>query len=277
MPSAAPAQTVTLAQWPAQLAALPASTALLLLGEQHDAPAHQQWEADTSAWLAARARLAALVLEMAEAGHSTEGLAPQASEAQVQQALGWSEAAWPWAHYGAAVMAAVRAGVPVYGGNLPRAQMKAVQQEAQWDHHLPAALWQRQQEAVRAGHCGLLPQTQIVPMARIQLARDASLARTAQAALHSGRTVLLLAGAQHVQRYSGIPSWLAPNLELKVAVAQVEQARAAIENEADWQVLTPALAPREHCAELRQRWAQPPRNTPAAGATPPAPAPAAAP
>ena len=58
--------------WLATLSAQP-PTALLLLGEQHDAPEHQQWERATVQWLAQRGQLAALVIEMAEAGASTEG------------------------------------------------------------------------------------------------------------------------------------------------------------------------------------------------------------
>ena len=73
-------------QWPAQLeSALP--TDVLLLGEQHDAPDHQRLQRDTVQWLAARGRLAAVVLEMAERGHSTAALARDATEAQVQSAL----------------------------------------------------------------------------------------------------------------------------------------------------------------------------------------------
>ena len=273
------APQLPLADWPAPLAAA-APPALLLLGEQHDADAHQQWEAHSVQWLAARGQLAALVLEMAEAGHSTQGLPAQADAAAVRQALAWNDSAWPWAHYGPAVLAAVRAGVPVYGGNLPRAQMKAAQQDSALDTHLGAPAWQRQQDAVREGHCDLLPPAQILPMARIQLARDRSLAQTAQALLQPGRTVLVIAGLQHVQRHLGIPTWWGQKYESKVAIAQAGQAQAAIKTEADWIVLTPALAPRDHCAELRQSWGAPPRTTPSAtpSATPaPAPGPAAAP
>ena len=275
----ASAPLLTPADWPAPLAAA-APPALLLLGEQHDADAHQQWQAHSVQWLAARGQLAALVLEMAEAGHSTQGLPAQADAAAVRQALAWNDSAWPWAHYGPAVLAAVRAGVPVYGGNLPRAQMKAAQQDSALDTHLGAPAWQRQQDAVREGHCDLLPPAQILPMARIQLARDRSLAQTAQALLQPGRTVLVIAGLQHVQRHLGIPTWWGQKYESKVAIAQAGQAQAAIKTEADWIVLTPALAPRDHCAELRQSWGAPPRTTPSAtpSATPaPAPGPAAAP
>ena len=75
------------------------------------------------------------------------------------------------------VMNAVRAGVPVLGGNLPRTQMKQAMGEARYDSHLPAAGWQLQLDAIKDGHCGLLPESQFAPMARIQLARDEAIVR----------------------------------------------------------------------------------------------------
>ena len=75
-------------------------TDVLLLGEKHDAPQHQQLERQAVAWLAERGLLAALVIEMAEQGHDTRALASGADEAQVQTALAWDTNAWPWSAYG---------------------------------------------------------------------------------------------------------------------------------------------------------------------------------
>ena len=50
--------------WLATLSAQP-PTALLLLGEQHDAPDHQRLQREAVLWLAARGQLAALVMEIA--------------------------------------------------------------------------------------------------------------------------------------------------------------------------------------------------------------------
>ncbi len=188
-----------LAAWPDRLQAL-LPTDVLLLGEQHDAPDHQRLQRETVSWLAAKGQLAAVVMEMAESGHSTQALPRDATDAQAQAALQWNDAAWPWKAYGPVVMAAVAAGVPVLGGNLPHAQMRAAMGEARWDQHLPAPALAQQHQALREGHCGLLPESQIAPMARIQIARDASMARTAQQALRPGQTVLLVAGGGHVLR-----------------------------------------------------------------------------
>lgn len=244
---------LTPATWPTRLSALlPAD--VLLLGEKHDAPEHQHLQRDTVQWLAARDQLAAVVMEMAEQGHSTAGLRRDATEADVQAALQWQDAAWPWKAYGPVVMAAVQAGVPVWGGNLPRARMRAAMADTAWDQHLPAPALQQQYEALREGHCGLLPASQIAPMARIQIARDASMARTALDTRARGKTVLLIAGGGHVLRSVGVPTHFPADLVSKVALAQADQAQAAIKTEADAVIATPALPSRDHCAELRQQW-----------------------
>lgn len=232
-------------------------TPLLLLGEQHDAPDHQRLQRQTLRQLAGRGQLAALVLEMAERGRQTTGLPPDASKARVREALDWTgdqnAGGWPWAVYGPLVMDAVRAGVPVLGGNLPRAQMRGAMGDTGLDGALPADALQRQRENIREGHCGLLPEPQLAPMARIQLARDRAMAQTALDALRPGQTVLLVAGHQHVRRDIGVPQHLPPGQALRVVVA-LAGADASAGAAADRVWRTPATPPVDHCAELRRQW-----------------------
>ena len=240
----------------------------LLLGEQHDAPAHQQLQRQAVQWLAARGELVALALEMAEQGRSTAGLPRDASEADVQHALAWRDAGWPWKTYRLVVMAAVRAGVPVLGANLPAARQREAMRDAALDARLPPAALAEQQQRVRDGHCGLLPESQIGPMTRVQIARDIAMADTVRAARQPGRTVLLVAGNGHVHRALGVPLHLPPDLTTKVLSAQSGQAQAAIDSEvtdtlpahtsgADLLWPTPPVPPRDYCAELRRATRQP--------------------
>ncbi|GGH59992.1 hypothetical protein GCM10010975_22220 [Comamonas phosphati] len=236
-----------------------AGTPVILLGEQHDAAAHQQWQAATVAALARSERLAAVVLEMAPAGGSTQGLARDAGEAQIRQALRWQEKAWPWQRYREVVMAAVQAAVPVLGGNLPRERMQAAMGDARFDTHLPAAGWQLQREAIRDGHCDLLPEAQWTPMARIQLARDKSMAQTVQAAAaqlrREGQSVLLISGRGHSRADIGVPTWLG-RTPYKVAVAHAPAEKNALEFKANWWQPLPAAPGEDHCARLRAQWRQ---------------------
>lgn len=245
--------TAAMPTWHDQLAQW-RGTSVLLLGEKHDVPEHQRWEQDSVAWLAQHQRLAALVIEMAEAGHSTSGLPATASAEQVRSALGWNEKLWPWQRYAGVVMSAVTAGAPVYGGNLPRAQMRQAMQDGRYDRHLPEAAWQRQREAIASGHCGLLPEAQLTPMARIQLARDEHMARTLQQLTEPGKTVLLIAGHGHVQRSLGVPTWLPPGLAQKQAIAQAGTPQAGIAQEADHIERTPEHIEGDPCAALRTQW-----------------------
>ena len=225
----------------------------LLLGEQHDAPEHHVIERETVEALVARGQLAALALEMAEEGRGTAHVAPTATEAQVRAALDWSDKAWPWASYGPAVMAAVRAGVPVVGANLPRARMKDAMADVSLDAQLGNDAYVAQQDAVREGHCKLLPESQIIPMTRIQVGRDRAMAQAIVKARQPGKTVLLIAGSGHVVRTLGVPQHL-PN-DVRIATVRMLAAPTlanVVPGEYDriWQ--TPALPPQDYCAELRR-------------------------
>lgn len=235
-------------------------TPLLLVGELHDAPEHQALQRDTVRQLAAGGTLAAVVLEMVEQGRSTAGLPAGASESEVRRALDWAgdlnTGAWPWATYGPVVMAAVGAGVPVLGGNLPRAQMRTAMADTALDATLPPEALQRQRTAIREGHCNLLPDSQIAPMTRIQLARDRTMAQTAQSSLSPGRTVLLIAGNGHVQRDLGVPRHLPPGQPHRVVMALSQDAATPARADpasADRIWTTPPRPEKDHCAEMKQQ------------------------
>jgi uncharacterized iron-regulated protein len=215
------------------VALLPADA--ILLGEQHDAPTHQDMQRRAIETLAARGALAAVALEMAEQGRSTAGLPRDADEARVNAALAWDDAGWPWAPYAPAVMAAVRAGVPSIGANLPRSQMRAAMADAALDGLVPDEVLQAQRHAVREGHCGLLPDSQIGPMTRVQIARDRAMAQTIARAAVPGKTVVLLAGAGHVDAALGVPRHLPAALRVRA------------------EPLPPEPAKQDYCTGLRQQ------------------------
>lgn len=231
-----------------RIAALPPADALLI-GEQHDAPEHHVIEREAVEALVARGRLAALTLEMAEEGNGTGHLPADATEEQVRTALSWNDKAWPWGHYGPAVMAAVRAGVPVVGANLPRERMKDAMADVSLDAQLGDSARQAQRAAVREGHCKLLPESQIGPMTRIQIARDRAMAQAVVKARQPGKTVLLIAGAGHVVRGLGVPQhlpsdWRVHSVQLLAAASAPEGPTA--DYDSIWP--TPPLPPQDYCA-----------------------------
>ena len=207
----------------------------ILVGEQHDAPRHQAIHHELVNALHSRGALAALALEMAPAGTSTQGLSRDATQAAVKSALDWNDEAWPWSAYGPAVMAAVRTGVPVIGANLPRARLREAMADGQLDTAVSATVLEAQRQAVRSGHCDLLPEVQINPMARVQIARDQAMARAVARAATPGKTVLLVAGAGHVDERLGIPLHLPAGLRARSHVLPQQPAQ------------------KDYCAELRRQ------------------------
>ena len=228
---------------------------ILLVGEQHDAAAHQQIEREIVESLAARRQLAALAVEMAESGTDTGKLPAAATEAQVRTALRWSDEAWPWQSYGPVVMAAVRAGVPVLGANLPRARMKDAMADVSLDAQLPVAAMQIQQEAIRDGHCGLLPATQIGPMTRIQIARDREMARMLAEARVPGKTIVLVSGAGHTAPALGVPQHLPTDVRVRTLRLDAGAEDKSAGFDAVW--TTPPAPAKDHCAELRNTLRKP--------------------
>ena len=222
---------------------------MLLLGEQHDASEHQQIHAQVIALLAQRGLLAAVALEMADAGATTAKLHPSSTEQQAKTALKWNDKSWPWDAYGPAVMTAVRAGVLVVGANLPRESMRGSMADTLLDGQLPGPALKAQQQLIRTGHCNLLPESQITPMTRIQIARDMKMAETLKEVALPGKVAVLLAGSAHVDRMLGVPQHLPASLLVKAVqlragdVAPTDKADAF---DAVWP--TPALPDKDYCA-----------------------------
>ena len=230
-----------------------AAVEVLLLGEQHNAPEHHQIEQQVIAVLAARGMLAAVALEMADAGATTAALNPRSSEAATRLALSWQEDLWPWADYRQAVMAAVRAGVPVMGANLPAAQFKASMANSQLDAQLPGPALKAQQQLIRLGHCNVLPESQITPMTRVQVAKEMRMARVLGDAAVPGKIVVLLSGSAHANRELGVPQHLPRALHAKSVLLLAgdgpDQDKAF---DATW--ATAALPESDYCAGLREQF-----------------------
>lgn len=254
---------------PQQLVDDCARATLCLLGEQHDHPDHHAVQAWIVSALGERGALAALALEMADAGQRFEG-PRDAPEAVVRARLHWNDDGWPWAMYSAAVMAAVRAGVPVVGVNLPRADMRPAMQQARWDTSVPAKVRQRILDDVAESHCGLLPASQLPAMARIQFARDDSMAAHSLALARPGKTVVLLTGSFHANRTLGIALHVAAHeAQLPRGVARPvrllslllkglspdTQPELPAGYDAVW--FTPGTPPIDHCAELQKTLKKP--------------------
>ena len=95
----------------------------------------------------------------------------------------------------------------------------------------------------------LLPETQTLPMARIQVAKDLSMARTLAQAVQPGKEVVLMAGAGHVERSLGVPVHLPSTLAYQAVRLRAGGARPEDKLQqfhAIWE--TPAVPPKDYCA-----------------------------
>ena len=255
-------------QSPASDAAFPYSDQLaqllpadvLIVGEQHDVAHHQRIHLAVVQRLVHDQHLGALALEMASADNTTASLVAQASEADVQTALQWQNDAWPWTAYGPAVMAAVRAGVIVAGANLPNDRLRDAMKDPALDALLPGPALKAQQQAIRMGHCGLLPESQIGPMTRVQIARDISMGKTVSSLRKDRKTVLLLTGNGHANPTLGVPLHLPADLITKTVLLQAQQALPAPDSIAPFsQTWTTDAAPVvDYCADFEASRSPPP-------------------
>lgn len=141
------------------------------------------------------------------------------------------------------------------------------------DGVLTADNLQKQMQAIMEGHCGLLVANQVLPMARIQIARDRAMAQTLTDAARRMPTayedralgkplVLLLAGRAHVDRLLGVPAHLPTDITAR-AIAMVGQTTetAATRNAGSLDAIWPTEpAPaKDYCAEFRNT--RPPNAT----------------
>lgn len=233
------------------------NTSALLLGEQHDAAAHQQLHAAVIGRLLSQQRLAAVVIEMANSQGETTMLRDDADEQTVKDALQWSEQAWPWALYGPAIMQAVRAHIPVIGGNLNRTELRDSMGDAALQQAVSPAVWAHHLDAVDKGHCGLIPASQLPAMARVQVARDQRMAQAITRALVPGKVVVLLTGSAHADKQVGVAQHL-PSAVSSIAFVAGQPSATDTANDNDnafdhiW--YTPALAPKDYCADLKERF-----------------------
>jgi len=106
-------------------------------------------------------------------------------------------------------------------------------------------------EQVRAGHCGMLPESQLPAMLAVQQQRDR---RMAERLLSAPQPALLFAGAYHVRKDLGIPLHLADlgaSGESKVLLL-AEVGEQVEPGEADYVWYTAATPERDYCAQFRQ-------------------------
>ncbi|GAA0568966.1 ChaN family lipoprotein [Caenispirillum bisanense] len=260
---------------------------VLLLGERHDNADHHALQAWLTRSVIAAGRRPAVVYEMMETDEQPRIDAwrrsdpPPADAAGLGDALDWETSGWPaWSLYAPMAEAALTAGLPILAGNLPLETVRSLARQGAGS--LPPDLAERLvlaaddapevQEGliadVRAGHCDLMPDAMLAPMALVQRGRDAMMAAVVVEGLADPATdmAILIAGNGHVREDRGVPLRLEA-LEvprdhmLTVGPLEVRDGAVAITDYLPPDSLPPYdivwFSPRaddvDHCAALRER------------------------
>jgi uncharacterized iron-regulated protein len=196
----------------------------VLLGEKHDNPDHHRLQAWLLRALVAAGRRPAVGFEMFSVGDApaiARQLAEHPTDAVgLADAVNWQRSGWPaWAMYQPIAEAALEANLPIIATNLAPATTRALGQSgaAALDPALVARYGLDRPPApeaqavmtreIRAAHCGYAGETQVNAMLLVQRARDAQMAESLAAAGQQDGAVLI-AGAGHVRRDYGIPTYL---------------------------------------------------------------------
>lgn len=208
---------------------------ILVLGEQHDNPAHHTRQA---AWVAATAPKA-LVFEMLTPAQATRGNdADRTDQKGLDAAIGWSKSDWPAFDMYFPIFAAAP-GARIYGALAPRETLGAALEQPLAAHPRapvfgldvrPDPQEQAQREALQArAHCDALPATMLPVMVDMQRLRDMTLADTALQALRdTGGPVAVIAGNGHARPDWGMPALIAraaPDVQV-FALGQTENGQS---------------------------------------------------
>ena len=241
-----------------------------LLGEVHDNPALHRLRADVLRRACADGWRPAVVMEQFDTDRQADverarRERPRDVQHLVEQAAG-ARSGWSWPDYEPVLALVLEHALPLYAGNLSRAQAARIVRDgydAAFSPPRRRALgldapldpdWRRLQEReIDDGHCGKLPADLLPAMARAQFARDAVMAQVL--VRHGASGAVLLAGNGHVRRDIGVPRWLAPTLPANrlLAVGYLETRRPADRERYDAVVVAAAPARPDPCAAFERR------------------------
>jgi uncharacterized iron-regulated protein len=234
----------------------------LLLGEIHDHPLHHKLRAQ---WLEALAREGRFVIALEQLDANRQDDIDRARAAGkdargIAEAAGFEFGGWTWEFYAPYVELALRGDLPLVAANLSRSQAARIvrgeggasTEPSGWNDADRAALRGR----IRDGHCGMLPEGTVAPMAAAQLARDALMAQViAKARRDTGLPVVLLAGNGHVRIDLGVPRYLRDLLPQAraLSVGFLEEEAITSAGAYDLRVITPAHPRPDPCEGLQKQ------------------------
>jgi len=255
---------------PRAIAAAMRGVPIVLLGEVHDNPGQHALRAQALAERIAAGERFAIAFEQLDRERQADvdrarGERPRDADWLIARA---GARGWDWSLYRPFVQLALDHDLPIVAANLSRTGASRVVRDgfaAAFDatalrtlglNPVSPALLAAHEREVDAGHCGAIPVTMLAPMARAQIARDATLAAAIEPWARDG--VVLLTGNGHVRRDLGVPRWLSSAWrERTLAIGFVErspgEAAPAADGRYDAVVHTPPVERGDPCASFAPR------------------------
>jgi len=227
------------------------SARYVMLGEHHDHPDHHRLQAAIVRDVASRGRRPALGFEMLDADDQPNmdelAAAGELDPEAWRRAVAWDDSGWPaWSTYEPVFSAALEAGLPIVAAQIPdslrtglvtegagalsRAEVRNVATLP-----LPDAAQTDLEEAIREGHCNMLPEAQIPRMVEIQRIWEAWMAEVLRTSATDDGAILVV-GRGHARRDRGIP-WALERFDPEATTLSVAFVEASLEDadESDWQ------------------------------------------
>ena len=256
---------------------------LILVGETHPNPDHHRLQAAVLEAVATAGKRPTVVWEMIPAARQADLDEWVERGWQDPQGLGkslaWDKSGWPpWAIYQPIASVAAARRLRMIGTALPRATMmnigrkgeQGVSADMRENLHLDIRLDKVAQAelmtSLRQGHCNLMPEAALAPMAVAQRARDGAMAQAMLSGNDGGHS-LLIAGNGHIRKDWGVAQLLAklvPGVKtLSIAQIEVEQdvldpttyfEKHATANGYDFVIFTPRAEIKDYCADLKKRF-----------------------
>tara|TARA_R110000850_G_scaffold94971_1_gene199889 strand:+ start:14421 stop:15302 length:882 start_codon:yes stop_codon:yes gene_type:complete len=187
----------------------------IVMGERHGRHAHQGREAFLIGALAEAGRYPAIAFEMLSGPQAQIVSTYRATSPEYALGLGialdWASTNWPsWSYYVPVFDAAFSTKAEIIGADLSDKEQSELVVKP-----IPEALRGTQgftyyKDQMTRAHCGLIAPERAELLAGLQLARDAQMANAILSRTEDDQGVLLVVGASHVRKSTGIPSRL-PN------------------------------------------------------------------
>ncbi|GLQ32275.1 hypothetical protein GCM10007876_27540 [Litoribrevibacter albus] len=254
---------------PEQLIKELSSADYVLIGEKHDNPDHH----NVQNWLLTELLPETkynLVFEMLNYNQqdAISALSSSSLPTDISDAANFDQSGWPSKYYTPLIQTGLSRGAQIIAGNLPKDDLMTIYQEG-FSALEPTrfttsdALNQEQlselEDRIFQDHCGILPASQTAPMAKIQIAKDASMAYS----MSKSDKAVLIAGNYHVNKTIGVPrhlTMLAPKKKtVVVQIVEVDDNYETVQMlnsdklaQADYLWFTPRWTDKDYCDDMKQ-------------------------